>query len=84
MATETTDVASTNEYPDIVGAKPENPYLAAFRPYLLGENRACPLAALCFLEDADELKLRSHPVEGFGHVYKNPTTDRHFRPFAGS
>src|SRR5205085_8051143 len=34
MATETTDVASTNEYPDIVGAKPENPYLAAFRPYL--------------------------------------------------
>jgi putative OPT family oligopeptide transporter len=34
MATETTDVASTNEFPDIVGAKPENPYLAAFRPYL--------------------------------------------------
>src|SRR5438105_14832221 len=33
MATET-DVARTNEYPDIVGAKPENPYLAAFRPYL--------------------------------------------------
>ncbi|HEX8070290.1 MAG TPA: oligopeptide transporter, OPT family [Pyrinomonadaceae bacterium] len=34
MATETADVAETNEYPDIVGAKPDNPYLAAFRPYL--------------------------------------------------
>ncbi len=28
------DVAKTNEYPDIVGAKPANPYLAAFRPYI--------------------------------------------------
>src|ERR687885_2340758 len=34
MATETVDVAETNEYPDIVGAKPSNPYLAAFRPYI--------------------------------------------------
>ncbi|HEX8178934.1 MAG TPA: oligopeptide transporter, OPT family [Pyrinomonadaceae bacterium] len=34
MATETVDVAKTNEYPDIVGAKPSNPYLAAFRPYI--------------------------------------------------
>jgi putative OPT family oligopeptide transporter len=33
MATES-DVARTNEYPDIVGAKPENPYLASFRPYI--------------------------------------------------
>src|SRR5215475_7585802 len=23
-----------NEFPDIVGAKPENPYLASFRPYI--------------------------------------------------
>ena len=38
MSTETADVsksvAVTNEYPDIVGAKPENPYLASFRPYI--------------------------------------------------
>ncbi|HEX8144364.1 MAG TPA: oligopeptide transporter, OPT family [Pyrinomonadaceae bacterium] len=39
MATETVDtakrdVASTNEYPDIVGAKPENPLAASFRPYI--------------------------------------------------
>jgi putative OPT family oligopeptide transporter len=40
MAIETTkpgvkdDVAETLEYPDIVGAKPSNPYLAAFRPYI--------------------------------------------------
>src|SRR5436853_6321072 len=36
MSTEIVDTpkAGTNEYPDIVGAKPENPYLAAFRPYL--------------------------------------------------
>ncbi|MDT7542462.1 MAG: hypothetical protein QOE33_2366 [Acidobacteriota bacterium] len=27
-------VAKTNEFPDIVGAKPENPYLAAFHPYI--------------------------------------------------
>ncbi len=27
-------VAKTNEFPDIVGAKPSNPYLAVFRPYL--------------------------------------------------
>ena len=36
MATETVkpDVAHTNEYPDIVGAKPENPWLARFTPYI--------------------------------------------------
>ncbi|HYJ45881.1 MAG TPA: OPT/YSL family transporter, partial [Pyrinomonadaceae bacterium] len=36
MATETVkpDVAGTNEYPDIVGAKPENPFLARFIPYI--------------------------------------------------
>src|SRR5215208_4384537 len=36
MATETVepDIAHTNEYPDIVGAKPENPYLKTFRPYI--------------------------------------------------
>src|SRR3954471_20612231 len=39
MATETVDtakrdIASTNEFPDIVGAKPENPLAAAFRPYI--------------------------------------------------
>jgi putative OPT family oligopeptide transporter len=28
------DVAETLEYPDIIGAKPSNPYLAAFRPYI--------------------------------------------------
>src|SRR4051794_35985934 len=27
-------IEKTNEYPDIVGAKPSNPYLAAFRPYI--------------------------------------------------
>ncbi len=40
MATETVKpgvkdpVAETNEYPDIVGAKPENPWLARFAPYI--------------------------------------------------
>jgi putative OPT family oligopeptide transporter len=36
MATETVkpDIAHTNEYPDIVGAKPENPWLARFTPYI--------------------------------------------------
>src|SRR3954470_19106176 len=36
MATETVkpDIAHTNEYPDIVGAKPENPFLARFIPYI--------------------------------------------------
>src|SRR5215212_5020236 len=39
MATETVDtakrdIASTNEFPDIVGAKPENPLAATFRPYI--------------------------------------------------
>ncbi|MFL6275012.1 MAG: OPT family oligopeptide transporter, partial [Blastocatellia bacterium] len=36
MSTEIVDPpkAGANEFPDIVGAKPENPYLAAFRPYI--------------------------------------------------
>ncbi|HEX8709782.1 MAG TPA: oligopeptide transporter, OPT family [Pyrinomonadaceae bacterium] len=39
MATETVgpdkpDVADVNEYPDIVGAKPDNPLAAKFRPYI--------------------------------------------------
>jgi putative OPT family oligopeptide transporter len=39
MATETVDtakpdVADVNEYPDIVGARPENPLAATFRPYI--------------------------------------------------
>ncbi len=40
MATETVKpgvkdtVAETNEYPDIVGAKPDNPWLARFAPYI--------------------------------------------------
>jgi putative OPT family oligopeptide transporter len=36
MSTETVDTpkAGANEFPDIVGAKPENPYLASFRPYI--------------------------------------------------
>ncbi|HEX8888175.1 MAG TPA: oligopeptide transporter, OPT family [Pyrinomonadaceae bacterium] len=36
MATETVkpDIAHTNEFPDIVGAKPENPFLARFIPYI--------------------------------------------------
>ncbi len=39
MATEsldpaTQDIAKTNEYPDIVGAKPDNPWLARFTPYI--------------------------------------------------
>src|SRR3954464_15567438 len=34
MATVEDPVAKTNEFPDIVGAKPDNPYLAVFRPYI--------------------------------------------------
>ncbi|MFL6213970.1 MAG: OPT family oligopeptide transporter [Blastocatellia bacterium] len=36
MSTETVDTAKAgaNEFPDIVGAKPENPYLASYRPYI--------------------------------------------------
>ena len=36
ISTETVDTpkAGANEFPDIVGAKPENPYLASFRPYI--------------------------------------------------
>src|SRR4051794_3454941 len=32
-------IEKTNEYPDIVGAKPSNPYLAAFRPFLPASAR---------------------------------------------
>src|SRR5918911_528266 len=46
MATETVDVAETNEYPDIVGAKPSNPYLAAFRPYIPDKARLRELTPL--------------------------------------
>jgi putative OPT family oligopeptide transporter len=46
MATEIADVAETNEYPDIVGAKPSNPYLAAFRPYLPDSARLPELTPL--------------------------------------
>src|SRR5215211_7425872 len=47
MATATDDpVAKTNEYPDIVGAKPENPYLAVFRPYLPDRVRLRELTPL--------------------------------------
>ena len=31
-------VAATNEYPDRVGVKPDNPYLAAFRPYIAADT----------------------------------------------
>src|SRR5687768_9004398 len=31
-------IAATNEYPDIVGAKPENPLAANFRPYIPAET----------------------------------------------
>src|SRR5207244_9784822 len=36
MSLETVDTAKAgaNEFPDIVGAKPENPYLASYRPYI--------------------------------------------------
>jgi putative OPT family oligopeptide transporter len=38
MSTETAEVsksvAATDEFPDIVGAKPDNPFLASFRPYI--------------------------------------------------
>lgn len=46
MATVDDAVAKTNEYPDIVGAKPENPYLAAFRPYLPDRVRLRELTIL--------------------------------------
>src|ERR687885_1283636 len=39
MATADDAVAKTNEYPDIVGAKPENPLAASFRPYIPAKVR---------------------------------------------
>jgi len=46
MATVDADVAKTNEYPDIVGAKPSNPYLAAFSPFLPDRARLRELTPL--------------------------------------
>ncbi|MBV9956956.1 MAG: OPT/YSL family transporter, partial [Acidobacteria bacterium] len=49
MAIETVekpDIAATNEYPDIVGAKPSNPYLAVFRPYIPDSVRLRELTPL--------------------------------------
>src|SRR5215218_4967306 len=48
MATETVkpDVAHTNEYPDIVGAQPTNPFLASFRPYIPAGTRLRELTPL--------------------------------------
>ena len=46
MATADVDVAKTNEYPDIVGAKPSNPYLAVFRPYIPDHVRLRELTVL--------------------------------------
>ena len=43
------DIAATNEYPDIVGAKPENPYLATFRPYIPASVRLRELTPLPLL-----------------------------------
>ncbi len=48
MATEIVDTPKTgaNDFPDIVGAKPENPYLASFRPYIPAEVNMRELTAL--------------------------------------
>ena len=49
MSTETVgagDAALPNEYPDRVGAKPSNPYLAVFRPYLPSGARLRELTPL--------------------------------------
>ena len=51
MSTETVepvkpDVAGTNEYPDIVGAKPENPLAASFRPFIPARARLRELTPL--------------------------------------
>lgn len=32
------NIAATNEYPDRVGTKPDNPYLASFHPYIAAET----------------------------------------------
>ena len=32
------DSVGANEFPDIVGAKPENPWIATFRPYVAAET----------------------------------------------
>src|ERR1044071_9156612 len=50
MATESFDpanpgIAKTNEYPDIVGAKPDNPFLARFTPYIPARTQMRELTA---------------------------------------
>jgi putative OPT family oligopeptide transporter len=40
------DIASTVEYPDIVGAKPDNPFLAVFRPFIPSGARLRELTPL--------------------------------------
>ncbi|HUQ30704.1 MAG TPA: oligopeptide transporter, OPT family [Pyrinomonadaceae bacterium] len=39
------DIAATNEYPDIVGAKPDNPWLARFTPYIPARTEMRELTA---------------------------------------
>src|SRR6185503_4893385 len=48
MATEIVDPpkSGANEFPDIVGAKPENPYLASFRPYIPSSVKLAELTPL--------------------------------------
>ena len=48
MATEIVDTPKTgaNEFPDIVGAKPENPYLASYRPYIPSSVKLAELTPL--------------------------------------
>ncbi|MFP5260931.1 MAG: OPT family oligopeptide transporter [Blastocatellia bacterium] len=50
MSSETANVsksiAATNEFPDIVGAKPENPFLVSFRPYIPAGVRIRELTVL--------------------------------------
>ena len=47
MATESFDPANPpNEYPDIVGARPENPLAANFRPYIPAKTKIRELTAL--------------------------------------
>jgi putative OPT family oligopeptide transporter len=40
------DIGSTNEFPDIVGARPENPLAASFRPYIPAGTRLRELTPL--------------------------------------
>ena len=38
MAIETTEIAKTNEYPDMVGVRPEDARAASFRPYIAADT----------------------------------------------